>query len=132
MICKHGRAFPETCEDCRFVAALERGVPDAVRAAAGVADKSRAPVNDWPTDAVVADRDVLVRRDDLRAAGDPDDVHTFTLIRLGEVIPRNLVDLPREDADLAQLSGMADAPPPGGEQPNMTPAARKRPPSSKA
>lgn len=92
MTCPHGRLFRDTCEDCRYVAALERGEPTAALAAAATGKKTTAPVNATPAAAPdVVDVDTHIARADL---GDG----AYTLVRAGDPVPPALADLPRRPA----------------------------------
>jgi hypothetical protein len=94
MYCKHNR-IAASCEDCQFVAALEKGHPDALRAAAGVKGKpDHAPVNATPEEHLdVVDVDTHVLRPDLDR--DLGAKGTYTLIRAGDTVPAKLAQFPR-------------------------------------
>ncbi|MEV4820253.1 hypothetical protein [Micromonospora sp. NPDC049274] len=95
MYCKHDR-LAASCEDCQFVAALEKGRPDAVRLAQGIdGTPDHTPVNaSEPEELETVDEDTQIMRPDLDR--DLDTKGTYTLIRAGEQVPAELADFPRQ------------------------------------
>ncbi len=109
-ICTHGR-LPDGCEDCAYVAAMERGAPVAPRP-----DRPEVPEPE------LADADLYLDQGDGR----------FTYVRAGDAIPAHLTQLarhPRAGAPQAAPGPVAEPQSRGKVAPkgNASPAAAGSP-----
>jgi hypothetical protein len=91
--CEHNRV-PESCEDCVWLAGLDRGNPHVLLQDRAGRPDCRAPRNVTETPVDVTPHDLHVERKDLGE-------HAYTLVREGDTVPAGLRDLPRRKASEA-------------------------------